>query len=108
MKDEEQRLTGHLDTAIAEILAARTLHGGLPDSLVPGDVIDSALAHNPAVQAARQDFLSALGAINVEGDAVARQAYLRLEETGNALASASANTGCRVGLLAARAATNKP
>jgi hypothetical protein len=108
MKDKEQRLTGHLDTAIAELLAARTLHGGLPDSLVPDDAIDTALAHNSAVRAARNAFLSALGDINIQGDAVARTTYLKLEETCNALASVSADTGWRLGLLAAHGATNKP
>jgi hypothetical protein len=106
--DRKRELTEHLDAAMGEILAALVLVGGLPVDLVPDTAIDTALAGSPTVQAARNAFLFALGAINVEGDAVARQAYLRLEETGNALASASADTGWRVGLLAARAATNKP
>ena len=106
--NKKSELKRHLDQALSEILAARVSLGNLPVDQVLDDAIDAALAESPTVQAARRAFMEALSDIDVSGDAVARQAYLRLEETGNALASVSADTGWRVGLLAARAPTNKP
>ena len=101
-------LQQHVDRAIDELLAARMKLGGVADVAVPDDALDVALRNSTDVRDARREFLSALAAIDVAGDAVARQTYLRIEEAANAVASECAVAGWRVGLLAARNGTKKP
>ena len=95
------KLKEHLDRAIEATLTARVMLGGLADAAVPDDALDVALRDSPDVQAARREFLAALAAIDVAGDAVARQTYLQIEEAANAVAAESAVAGWRLGLLAA-------
>jgi hypothetical protein len=101
MKDNEQRVVAHLDRAIGELLATRVMLGGVADAAVPDDALDVALQSSPEVQDARRAFLAALATIDVSGDAVARQTYLRIEETANSVAAKCAVAGWRLGLLAA-------
>ena len=103
MKDNEQRVLEHLDRAIEATLTARAMLGGLGDAQVPDAALNVALRDSPDVRDARREFLAALSSIDVAGDAVARQTYLRIEEAANALVTTSADMGYRVGLLAARA-----
>jgi len=95
-------LIQHIDRAIEELLAARMKLGGLADVAVPDEALNVALRDSPDVQDARRQFLSALAAIDVAGDAVARQVYLQIEEAANAVASECAAAGWRLGLLATK------
>jgi len=92
-------LKKHLDAALTEVMAARMLVGGLPIAQ-PDDALDAALRTSPTVRAARKAFQAAMAAINVRDDAVARTAYLAIEEAADALAASTAAAGWRLGLLA--------
>ena len=94
-------LQQHVDRAIDELLAARMKLGGVADVAVPDDALDVVLRNSPDVRDARREFLAALSSIDVAGDAVARQVYLAIEETANALAAATSVAGWQLGLLAA-------
>lgn len=97
---DNSELTQHLDRAIDELLAARMSVAGLADAAEPDDALDVALQDSPHVRDARREFLAALSSIDVSGYAVARQTYLRIEETANAVAAECAIAGWRLGLLA--------
>ena len=98
---DNSKLIHHLDRAIDELLAARVILGALADVQLPDEALDVALQSSPEAQDARREFLAALSSIDVGGDAVARQTYLAIEGTANALAAATSVAGWRLGLLAA-------
>jgi len=100
MKENDRtRAREHLGEALDRVLAAFTLCGGIPEQDVPIESLDVALASNPAVRRARQEFhenLHALLAPNPGGDP--QRAVLRMEESVNTLVAVSTDAAYRVGL----------
>lgn len=100
-RDKRENTAALLDTALDAVLAAAILVGdGCVLQHIPDEALDVALATDARVQEARGDVQRAMQAARergVEGDA-----FLAIEESGNALAARCAEVGFRLGVRLGR------
>jgi hypothetical protein len=98
---ETEKITVHLERALAEILVALVLSGWGGSESVPTQAIDVTLGRDPNVVNARQAFhkvLNHLPALDIR---------LRIEEVVNALVAGSADAAYRLGFRVGRAAASQ-